>query len=130
MNTDPIADMLIRIKNAQAVLHPSVDIPYSNLKHKLANILLEKEFIEAVEKKQSRARKTIRIVLKYENKKPIIQGLKRVSKPGRRIYLPVKKIRSPRSGQGSVVVSTPKGLMTGREARRKNLGGEVICEVW
>lgn len=128
--TDPIADMLIRIKNAQAVLHPTVDIPYSNLKHQLANILLKEEFIKGVGKKQNKAEKTIRITLKYKNKAPVIRGLKRVSRPGRRVYLPAQKIRLPRSGRGAVIVSTPKGLLTGREARRKKVGGEVICEVW
>jgi small subunit ribosomal protein S8 len=128
--TDPIADMLIRIKNAQAVLHPTVDIPYSNLKHRLANILLKKEFVKAVGKKQNKSEKTIRITLKYENKEPVIEGLRRVSKPGRRVYLPAQKIRLPRGGHGVMIISTPQGMMTGREARRKKLGGEVICEIW
>jgi small subunit ribosomal protein S8 len=127
--TDPIADMLIRIKNAQAVSHTSVDIPYSNLKYKLANILLEKEFVKAVEKKQGKIKKNIRVSLKYKDKKPIIREMKRISKPGRRIYLPVKKIRLSRSGRGIIIISTPQGLMTGREARRKKIGGEIICQV-
>ena len=128
--TDPIADMLIRIKNAQAVLHPSVEIPYSNLKHKLANVLLENNFIKAVEKRQNKIKKTIKIVLKYEDKEPAIQELRRVSKPGRRVYIQAKKIRSPRGGRGIVILSTPNGLMVGQEARKKKLGGEVICELW
>jgi len=128
--TDPIADMLIRIKNAQAVLHPTVDIPYSNLKYRLANVLLEKEFIKGVGKKQNKSEKTIRITLKYENKKPVIQGLRRVSKPGRRMYFSADKIRSPRQGRGVTIISTPQGIMTGREARRRKLGGEVFCEIW
>ncbi len=128
--TDPIADMLIRIKNAQAVLHPSVEIPYSNLKYKLANILLENNFIKAVEKRQNKIKKAIKIVLKYENKEPVIKELRRVSKPGRRIYIQAKSIRSPRSGRGIVIVSTPNGLMNGQEARKRKLGGEVICELW
>jgi len=128
--TDPIADMLIRIKNAQAVSHPTVEIPYSNLKHRLADIFLKEEFIKAIGKKQNKIEKIIRITLKYKEKKPVIRGLKRISKPGRRVYLPAEKIRRPRSGRGAVILSTPKGLMTGKEARRKRLGGEVICEIW
>ena len=128
--TDPIADMLIRIKNAQAVLHPSVEMPYSNLKYRLANIFLENNFIKAVEKKQNKINKTIKIVLKYEDKEPVIQELRRVSKPGRRIYTQAKNIRSPRGGRGIVVVSTPDGLMNGQEARKRKLGGEIICELW
>jgi len=128
--TDPIADMLIRIKNAQAVLHPSVEMPYSNLKYRLANILLENNFIKAVEKKQNKIYKTIKIVLKYEDKEPVIQELRRVSKPGRRIYTQAKNIRSPRGGRGIVVISTPDGLMNGQEARKRKLGGEIICELW
>jgi len=128
--TDPIADMLIRIKNAQAVLHPSVEIPYSNLKHKLANILLESNFIQAVEKKQNKIKKTIKIILKYQDKEPVIQELRRVSKPGRRVYTQAKNIRSPRGGRGVVIVSTPHGLMLGKEARKRKLGGEIICELW
>ena len=128
--TDPIADMLIRLKNAQAVDHHGVEIPFSNLKHKLAKILLEKELIKGVEKKQNKAKKTLWISLKYKNKEPVIEGLRRVSKPGRRVYLPAKKIRLPRGGRGIMIISTPQGLMTGREARKKRLGGEVICEIW
>ncbi|MEA3452874.1 MAG: 30S ribosomal protein S8 [Patescibacteria group bacterium] len=128
--TDPIADMLIRIKNAQAVLHPSVEIPHSKLKYKLANILLESNFITSVEKKRNKINKIIKIGLKYDKKEPVIEELRRVSKPGRRIYTEAKKIRSPRGGRGMVIVSTPKGLMAGEEARKKNLGGEIICELW
>jgi len=128
--TDPIADMLIRLKNAQAVLHPTVDIPYSNLKYKLANILLKNGLVKKVEKKQNKERKVIRITLKYKDKKPVMEELVRVSKPGKRIYTSAKKIRLSRGGYGIKIVSTPEGLMTGREARRKRLGGEVICEVW
>jgi len=128
--TDPISDMLIRIKNAQAVLHPSVDIPYSNLKLRLANILLEQKFIDKIEKRHNKTKKSIKLSLKYKNKKSLIQGLRRISKPGKRTYIPAKNIRMPRGGQGIVILSTPKGLMTGSEAREKNLGGEVICEVY
>jgi small subunit ribosomal protein S8 len=128
--TDPIADMLIRIKNAQAVLHPNVEIPHSNLKYKLANILLENNFIEAVEKKQNKIKKSIKIILKYKDKEPVIEELRRVSKPGRRVYTQAKNIRSPRGGRGMVIVSTSDGLMNGQEARKRKLGGEIICELW
>ncbi len=128
--TDPIADMLIRIKNAQAVSHETVDIPYSNLKHRLADILLKNNFIKSIEKKESKKGKIIRIILGYDNKNPVIKELRRISKPGRRVYLPAKKIRSPRSGRGLTILSTPKGLMVDKEARKQRLGGEIICEVY
>jgi small subunit ribosomal protein S8 len=129
--TDPIADMLIRIKNAQAVRHSTVEIPYSKIKYEIANMLLNEGFLEKVERKfRRKTKKVIKITLKYKNKQPVIQGLRRISKPGRRIYLPYKLIRSPKGGLGVAVISTPLGLMTDKEARKRKLGGEVLCEVW
>ncbi|MCD5396531.1 MAG: 30S ribosomal protein S8 [Candidatus Pacebacteria bacterium] len=128
--SDPIADMLIRIKNAQAVKHKTVDIPYSKMKYQIANILLKEGFIEKIERKFRKAKKILRIYLKYKNGESAIQGTKRISKPGRRVYLPYKKIKPPKEGYGIGIISTSQGLMTAREARKRKLGGEVICEIW
>ncbi len=129
--TDPITDMLNRIRNAQAVHHQTVDIPFSNLKYEIAKILEKEGFVEKVEKKGRRVKKIIEISLKYdENKLPFISGLKRISKPGQRIYLPAEKIKRVKSGYGIAIISTSKGLMTDKEARKNKLGGEIICEIW
>lgn len=127
---DPITDMLNRITNAQAVLLPTVAVPLSNLKYKLAKILLKQGLVEKVEKKGRKTNKLILLTLKYEDKKPAIEGWKRKSKPGKRVYLGTKHIRPVRDGYGIVIISTSKGLMTGKEAKKKKLGGEVLCEVW
>ncbi|MBZ9571849.1 30S ribosomal protein S8 [Patescibacteria group bacterium] len=128
--TDPITDMLNRIRNAQAVLHPTVNIPFSNLKYKIAKIFEKKGFIEKVERKGRKVRKFIEITLKYDDKTPAISGLRRISKPGQKIYLPFKKIKRVKGGYGIAIISTPEGLMTNKEARKRKLGGEVICEIW
>jgi small subunit ribosomal protein S8 len=128
---DPISDMLIAIKNAQAVEHPTVDIPFSNLKYEIAKILAKEGLIEKVEKKGKKLKKFIEITLKYDEKKRgAISDLKRISKSGQRIYLPHKKIKKVKGGYGIAIISTPKGLMTDKEARKQKLGGEIICEIW
>jgi small subunit ribosomal protein S8 len=127
---DPITDMLNRIRNAQAVFHPQVEVPFSNLKFEIAKILEKKGFIEKVEKKGRKIKKLIEITLKYEDKMPVISGLKRISKPGQRVYSPFKKIRPVKGGRGICVVSTSKGIMAGKEARKQKLGGEILCEIW
>jgi len=128
--TDPITDMLNRIRNAQAVFHPAVSIPFSKLKYEIAKILKKQGFIEKVEKKGRKIKKTIEITLKYVDETPAISGLKRISKPGQRIYVSRRKIRRVRSGFGMAILSTSKGLMTNKEARKQKLGGEIICEIW
>lgn len=128
--TDPITDMLNRIRNAQAVLKPTVSMPFSNLKYEITKILEKKGFIEGAKKKGRKARKFIEIILKYEDKTPAISGLKRISKTGQRIYLSAKKIKSVKSGYGIAIISTSKGLMADKEARKQKLGGEVLCEIW
>lgn len=128
--TDPITDMLNRIRNAQAVLKETAAVPFSNLKYELARILKKRGFIDKVEKRRRKTKRTILLTLKYENKEPVIKGLKRISKPGRRFYVSTRDIRAVRSGYGLSIISTSKGLMTDKEARKKKLGGEVICEVW
>jgi len=129
--TDPIADMLNRIRNAQAVLKATVDVPFSDLKYEIAKILEKKGFVAKIEKKGKKTRRTIEITLKYDANQPVISGLKRISKPGQRIYKKAKEIKPVKGGYGVAVNSTPKeGLVTDKEARKKKLGGEVICEVW
>ena len=128
--TDPIADLLNRIRNAQAVLHPQVTLPFSNLKYEIAKILEKQGFVAEVEKKGKKMRRTIEVTLKYAENLPVISGLKRISKPGQRIYKKAKEIKPVKGGYGMAVISTPKGLMTDKEARKKKLGGEIICEIW
>lgn len=128
--SDPITDMLNRIRNAQAVGKAAVDLPFSNLKHEVAKILEKQGFIEKVERKGKDFRKTLEISLKYEDKKPFISGLKRISKPGQRIYIDYRKIKKVKSGYGIAIISTSKGLMTDKEARKNKAGGEALCEIW
>lgn len=127
---DPITDLLNRIRNAQAVLHPQVEVPYSNLKYEIAKLLEKKGFIEKAVKAGKKEKKSIEITLKYDNKVPAISGLRRISKPGQRIYLPAKKIRPVRGGYGLAIISTSQGLMTNKEAKKQKLGGEILCEIW
>jgi len=128
--TDPIADMIIRVKNAQAVKKISVDVPYSNLKHRIAEVLVKNGFIVKVEKKYSKTRKIIRIELKYNGGVSRIMGFKRMSSPGRRLYVPLKGIKNSAKDGGMVIISTSKGIMPVMEAKRKKQGGELIAEVW
>ena len=128
--TDPITDMLNRIRNAQAVLKPTVDVPISKIKLEICQILAKEGFIKAFEKKGRKNKKVIQIALKYDGKMPAISGIKRISRPGQKIYLPYKKIKRVKGGYGIAIISTSKGLMTDKEARRQKLGGEVICEIW
>jgi small subunit ribosomal protein S8 len=132
--TDPVADMLNRIRNAQAVLKETVDIPLSNLRYEIAKILEKGGFVAEVEKKGKKTKKVIEITLKYNEKIPVISGLKRISKPGQRIYKRAKELKPVKGGYGIAIISTSKGggggLMTDKEARKQKLGGEVICEIW
>ena len=128
---DPIVDLLNRIRNAQTVRHQMVEIPFSKMKLKIVEILAEKGFIGSVRVKKKRGKKIISIILKYnEMGLPQISGLKRISKSGQRVYKKSEELQKVRGGYGLLIVSTPKGLMTGQEARKKRLGGEIICEVW
>jgi small subunit ribosomal protein S8 len=127
---DPIAEMLTIMRNALLVKKEKVSIPFSKLKFRIAEILQENGFVENVERKRRKVKKIIEITLKYDNGKPAISGLKRISKPGQRIYLPAKKIKKVKGGFGIAIISTSRGLMTDKEARKRRLGGEVICEIW
>jgi len=127
---DPISDMLTSVRNALAVKHSTVIIPFSNLKYEIAKIFEKEGFIEKIEKKGRRSKRFIEISLKYSDEAPTISGLKKISKPGQRIYSGWKKIKRVKGGYGIAIVSTSKGLMTNKEARKNKIGGEIICEVW
>lgn len=128
--TDPISDMLTRIRNAQAVSHETVSIPFSKLKLNLAEILKKSGVVGEVSVQGKKIDKIIKIKLKYENGKSIISNLKRISKQGQRIYIKKSDLRPIRQGYGLAIISTSQGLMTNTEARKKGLGGEVLCEIW
>ncbi len=130
MTNDPIADMLTRIRNALQARHPKVDVPASRLKTELARILKEEGYILNYKLAEEGVKRTIKIYLKYQaNNQPVISKLARVSRPGSRVYLGRDGIRPVLGGLGINIVSTPRGLMTGREARKQGVGGEVLCQV-
>jgi len=130
MFTDPIADMLTRIRNASAAQKAELVLPYSKFKANLAQLLKKEGFVSGVSELSS-THKMLQITLKYDNDgQPVIAGIQRVSKPGQRIYLPVEKLPRTNSGYGVTVVSTSKGLMSDKEARKAKMGGEVVCQVW
>jgi small subunit ribosomal protein S8 len=129
--TDPIADMLTRIRNGLIVRRSFVLVPSSKIKVAIAQILLEEGFIQGYEVTDERPQPNIRLWLKYDAKRrPILTGLKRVSKPGKRVYKGKRDLPWVLSGLGIVIVSTPSGVMTDREARRLGVGGEILCYVW
>ncbi|MFQ5610928.1 MAG: 30S ribosomal protein S8 [Anaerolineae bacterium] len=131
--SDPIADMLTRIRNACTAKHSQVAMPTSRMKEAVAKIFKDEGFIQDYEVLPTAPQGTLRIVLKYTQERrprPVITGLERVSKPGRRVYAGRQELPWVRSGLGVAVVSTSKGVMTGQQARRLNVGGEVICYVW
>ena len=129
--TDPIADMLTRIRNANSAKHETVDIPASNMKKAIAQILLDEGYIASYKVIDDEKQGVIRVTLKYtENKAQVITGLRRVSKPGLRIYSNVEDMPKVMKGLGLAIVSTSKGIMTDREARKQNVGGEVLAFVW
>ena len=129
--TDSIADMLTRIRNANSAKHDSVDVPASNIKKAIAQVLLDEGYIKSWTNIEDGKQGIIRIVLKYgPNKSQVIQGLRRVSKPGLRIYASSEELPRVMRGLGIAIVSTSKGVMTDRVARKENIGGEVLCFVW
>ncbi len=131
MNTDPIADMLTRIRNANMVTLPEVSMPSSKLKVALAKLLKEEGYIVDYKETSEGVFKTLTITLKYdEHNKPVITNLRRVSRPGLRTYHKAKNLEQVFGGMGISVISTSKGLLTDRKARKENLGGEVLCQVW
>jgi small subunit ribosomal protein S8 len=126
---DPISDMLTRIRNAQRALLPTVEVPHSKMKESIAHILKKEGYVGDVAV-EGKGIKTIKLKLKYQGKKSVIEGLHRISRPGLRHYVGATEIPRVRGGLGVAVVSTPEGVMTGTQARKKNIGGEVLCYVW
>ncbi len=130
MYTDPISDMLTRIRNALAVSKSELVLPYSKFKHNLANVLLAEGFISGVNELPGRM-KMLQLNLKYAvDGDAVITGLKRISSPGQRIYLPAERIPRTNGGYGITIVSTSKGLLTDKQARKQKVGGEVVCQIW
>jgi small subunit ribosomal protein S8 len=127
--TDPISDMLTRIRNAGHALRPTVEIPHSRLKESIAHILKKEGYVADVAV-DGKVRKTLKLRLKYQGKRPTIEGLRRISTPGLRRYVGAMDVPRVLGGMGVAVISTSEGVMTGVQARKKNLGGEVLCYVW
>ncbi len=131
MNADPIADMLTRIRNANKLRYEEVSLPSSKIKEGIAEILKNQGFIESYRVEEEKGKKTLTIVLKYSSSgERVISGLKRISKPGLRVYAEADKIPSVLKGLGIAIVSTPNGLLTDHQARKAHVGGEVLCYVW
>lgn len=127
--TDPISDMLTRLRNGGRALQPLIELPHSRLKENIATILKSEGYVSDVAV-EGKVVKRIKIRLKYNGKKNVIEGLKRISKPGLRKYVGATEIPRVRGGLGVAVLSTPEGVMTDTQARKKNLGGELLCYVW
>jgi len=131
MMTDPIADMLTRVRNATAARKASVDVPWSRHKEEIARVLVQEGYLAAAATIEAEPRRVLRIDLRYDNqRRPVITGIRRVSRPSLRVYVGMDKIPAVRGGLGINVLSTPKGVLVDRDARREKVGGEVICTVW
>ena len=128
--TDPIADMLTRIRNGNMAKHAQVAVPFSRIKESIANILKNEGYIAGYEIKEEGNIRDIVITLKYMDGDAVIKGLKRISKPGRRVYTSVENLPKVLGGLGIAIVSTPKGVITDKECRKHSVGGEVLCYVW
>ena len=132
--TDPIADMLIRIKNAQAVGHGEVSIPFSKMKFAIANVLKAAGYVGDVERKKKAYKKSehefLVLQLKYHEQMGALSGAKMISRQSRRMYIKADEIKPVRSGHGLAIISTPKGIMDSKTARKEHVGGEIICEIW
>src|ERR1041384_6238250 len=127
--TDPISDMLTRIRNAGQALQPVVAVPHSRIKESIANVLKQEGYVADVAV-EGKLPKTLKLKLKYQGKKTAIEGLRRISTPGLRRYVGATEMPRVLNGMGVAVISTSEGVMTGTQARKKNLGGEVLCHVW
>jgi len=128
--SDPIGDMLVRVKNAYSAKKESVLVPHSNLKLAVAELLKSKGFISGIEKKGKKIRKFLELGLKYSDGEAAISGARRISKPSRRLYAKASQMKPVKYGRGIAIISTSKGIMTNVEAREKGLGGEIMAEVW
>jgi small subunit ribosomal protein S8 len=128
---DPIADMFTKIRNAQAVKKEMVLIPYSKLKMEIAKVFLKNNYIKEINRRGKKNKKSIELVLSYdENGKGVINHIGRISKPSRRVYLSFKEIKPVRHGFGIMLLSTTKGILTDKEAKKEKVGGEALCEIW
>lgn len=128
---DPVGDFIIRIKNASAVKKDAISAPYSKLRHAVADALQKKGYLTSVEKKGKNAKKTLEVSLRYgKGGAAAIHGVKRVSRPGRRLYVGTKEIYPVKYGKGSLIISTPKGILTDEEARKERVGGEALFKIW
>jgi small subunit ribosomal protein S8 len=131
MVNDPVGDFIVRLTNAGAIKRESISVPYSNFKLAIAEKLKDAGFIASIEKKGKKVKKTLDVVLKYrDNGMPVISGVKRISKPGRRMYKSVLDIVPVRYGKGALLLSTPAGIMTDKEAKKAKVGGEALFEIW
>ena len=131
MMTDPISDMLARIRNGSLARHDRVEMPHSNLKKHLAEVLKQEGFLDDVRESDGEGKKTLTLVLRYgKDKSSAIDGIRRVSAPGRRVYVRYDRIPRVRSGMGVSILSTSRGVMTDRQAREQKVGGELLCEIW
>lgn len=131
MMTDPIADMLTRIRNGSSAKHKSVDVPASKIKKDIAEIMLQEGFIKGYEVEEDNKQGILKIDLKYgENEERIISGIKRISKPGLRVYVNSDELPRVLGGLGTAIISTSKGVLTDKDARNQKVGGEVICYIW
>jgi len=131
MLTDPIADYLTRVRNALGADHPDVEVPSSRLKKELSRILVEQGYINSFEVEPTAVGESIKIQLKYtEDRDPVISGMRRISRPGRRRYVAGDKVPRVQGGMGTAIISTSSGVMTGHEAKEKGVGGEVVAYVW
>ncbi len=128
--TDPIADFLTRLRNAATARQRKVDVPSSNMKRAITKILYEQHYIDKYSEMDTDTQGTIRIYLRYYNGRPVLTGLKRISVPGRRVYAGAEELPKVLNGLGVAIVSTNKGVMTDKDARRMNVGGEIICYIW
>ena len=128
---DPVGDFIVRLTNAGAIGKASISVPFSTFKMAIAEKLKEAGYVQGIEKKGKKVKKTLDVTLKYDEAgKPIIHGVKRISKPGRRMYRTAKQVMPVRYGHGALLLSTPKGVLTDKEARKDNVGGEALFEIW
>jgi small subunit ribosomal protein S8 len=131
MMTDPIADMLTRIRNASLARHDRADMPHSRLKEHVAGVMKAEGYLDDVRVSEGEEQRTLTVVLRYgRDKQAVIDGVKRVSTPGRRVYVRHDRIQKVCSGMGISILSTSRGVMTDREARKQRVGGELLCEIW
>jgi small subunit ribosomal protein S8 len=128
--TDPITDMLNRIRNAQAVSQEIVEMPFSRIKGEIAKILEEAGYLKKIDLKRQKKKKTLRLFLKYQKGQGAIAGLRKISKPGQRIYAGVKDLNKYKKKSGLLIISSSQGIVDDKKAKKQKLGGEIICEIW